>query len=158
MISRQSIFTAVVALGVLLSVSTRPALAADDSDLAKTAGGITVYLGVVPAQVVKGELKPGEQPMHGHVPQNLHEYHIIAALFDAASGARVSDATVTAQVSGLGLAGTKKALEPMQIEGTTTYGMFFDLPGADIYTIRLHVDRPAPARAADLEFKYDHRR
>jgi hypothetical protein len=39
-----------------------------------------------------------------------------------------------------------------------TYGMFFDLPGVDIYTIKLHVERPAPAPAADLEFKYDHRR
>jgi hypothetical protein len=36
--------------------------------------------------------------------------------------------------------------------------MFFDLPGADIYTIKLHVGRPAPARSADVEFKYDHRR
>ena len=157
MIFRQSIVAASAALAILYA-STAPALAADDNDLVSTANGVTVYLGVVPAQVVKGELKPGEQPMHGHLPKNQHEYHVIAALFDAASGARVSDATVTAQVSGLGLAGTKKTLEPMQIEGTTTYGMFFDLPGADLYTIKLHIERPPPARSADLEFKYDHRR
>ena len=158
MVSRQSVIVAIAALGVLLSVCPRLAVAADDTELSKSANGVTVYLGIVPAQVVKSELKPGEQPMHGHVPNNLHEYHVIAALFDAATGARVSDATVTAQVSGLGLSGPKRKLETMQIEGTTTFGTFFDLPGADIYTIKLHVERPAPAPAADLEFKYDHRR
>jgi hypothetical protein len=55
--------------------------------------------------------------MHGHVPKGPHEYHLVAAVFDAATGARVSDAAVTAEVSGLGLSGSKRKLEPMQIAG-----------------------------------------
>src|SRR6516165_3698729 len=77
------------------------------SDQMKAAGGVTVYLGVVPAEIVKGLPATGtsEQPMHGGVPKGPHEYHVVAAVFDVASGARISDAVVTAQISGLGLSG-----------------------------------------------------
>jgi hypothetical protein len=130
-----------------------------NSDQSKTAGGVTVYLGVVPAEIVKG-LPAGsstERPMHGHIPKGPHEYHLVAAVFDAANGARVADAVVTAEVSGLGLSGSKTKLEPMQISGTTTYGGFVDLPGFDLYTLKLTVER-AGAQPAVLQFKYDHRR
>lgn len=139
-------------------ISIRTATAAD-TDQSKTAGGVTVYLGVVPAEIVKGPTAGGntEQPMHGRIPKGPHEYHVVAAVFDAASGARVSDAVVTAEVSGLGLSGSKQKLEPMQIAGTTTYGGFFDLPGFDLYTVRLTVER-AGASPVVLPFKYDHRR
>lgn len=138
--------------------NAQPVLAADEAAFLKSGGGLTVYFGIVPAEIVKGPAThSNEQPMHGHTPRGAHEFHIIAALFDAVTGARVSDANVTAQVSGLGLSGAKETLEAMQIEGTMTYGAFFDLPGADLYTVKLHVDRPAPARSVDLEFKYDHR-
>lgn len=132
---------------------------AADTDQSKTAGGVTVYLGVMPAEVVKG-LPAGsstERPMHGGVPKGPHEYHLVVAVFDAASGARISDATVTAEVSGLGLSGSKQKLEPMQIAGTTTYGGFVDLPGFDLYTVKLAVERSG-ASPAVLQFKYDHRR
>ncbi|MCG2665747.1 hypothetical protein ACFPFP_02235 [Bradyrhizobium sp. GCM10023182] len=140
--------------GCLIGVAT-----AADTDLSKTAGGVTVYLGIVPAEIVKG-LPSGsttERPMHGRPPKGPHEYHVVAAVFDAASGARISDAVVTAEVSGLGLSGAKKKLEPMQISGTTTYGGFFDLPGFDLYTVKLTVERTGASPAA-LQFKYDHRR
>jgi hypothetical protein len=45
----------------------------------------------------------------------------------------------------------------MQISGTTTYGGFFDLPGFDLYKVKLTVQR-GEAVPAVLEFKYDHRR
>jgi hypothetical protein len=64
---------------------------------------------------------------------------------------------VTAKVSGLGLSGSTKKLEPMQIADTTTYGGFFDLPGFDIYAVNLTVER-GTARTAVLQFRYDHRR
>jgi len=144
-----------------VALMSRDAAMAAETDLSKTAGGLTVYLGVVPAEIIKGP------PMHGHISKgphdyhviskSPHEYHIVAAIFDAASGERVSDADVTAEVSGLGLAGGKKKLEPMQIAGTTTYGGFFDLPGADLYTAKLTVERGG-ATPGVFQFKYDHRR
>jgi hypothetical protein len=62
-----------------------------------------------------------------------------------------------AQVSGLGLAGPEKVLDPMTIGGTVTYGAYFDLPGPDLYTIVLTIKRPASAQPITLKFTYDHR-
>ncbi len=157
MVSRRAVTALLGALCVAFLAGG--AARAADTDQSKTAGGVTVYLGVMPAEVVKG-LPAGsstERPMHGGVPKGPHEYHLVVAVFDAASGARISDATVTAEVSGLGLSGSKQKLEPMQIAGTTTYGGFVDLPGFDLYTIKLAVERSG-ASPAVLQFKYDHRR
>ena len=153
MASRRTIAALLGALGVAVSLSSGAVAA--ETDQSKTAGGVTVYLGVVPAEIVRG--LPASGTMHGGIPKGPHEYHFVAAVFDAASGARVSDAVVTAEVAGLGLSGSKEKLEPMQIAGTTTYGGFFDLPGFDLYTVKLTVERSG-ASPAVLQFKYDHRR
>jgi hypothetical protein len=78
-------------------------------------------------------------------------------IFDSATGARVSDATVIAQVSGVGLAGSKRNLEPVEVAGAMTYGNFFDLPSRDIYTVRLEVRRKRSEAPVTFEFTYDHR-
>ena len=109
----------------------------------KTADGLTVYVGVVPAEIVKGPpthvlLSKGPHE-YQIISKSPHEYDIVAAIFDATSGERVSDGVVTAEVSGLGLSGSKTQLEPMQIAGTTAYGGFFDLPGSDLYIVKLTV-------------------
>ena len=150
-------FTGVAsAIGMCLMLWMGVAVAAEDANY-KTAGGMAAYLGVVPAELVKG---PGphsaERPMHGRIPKGQHEYHIVVAIFDARTGARISDATVSAKISGLGLSGAQKVLEPMKIADTVTYGGFFNLT-RDIYTIRLTVQRPG-AQPISLDFRYDHRR
>ena len=121
--------------------------------------GLTVYLGLIPAEVVNGPSPhSAEPPMHGRIPRGPHEYHVVAAIFDAVTGTRVADANVTAQVSGVGLAGSKKKLDPMEIAGTITYGGFFDLPGFDLYTVRLAIERSGAAQPVVLDFKYAHGR
>ena len=72
-----------------------------------------------------------------------------------AGAVRVSDATVTPKVSGLG---SEKTVEAMNIANTTTYGGFFNLAGADLYTIRVSIRRPDPPQPVLVDFKYDHRR
>jgi hypothetical protein len=67
---------------------------------------------------------------------------VVAAIFGNASKARISDASVTTQVSRIGLAGPRKRLEPRQIADTVTYGGFFAFPARDLYTIRLEIVRP----------------
>ncbi|MDF2119252.1 hypothetical protein PY365_27170 [Roseiarcaceae bacterium H3SJ34-1] len=140
--------TAVVAYG--------PARAASGGET-KSAAGLTVYLGVVPAELVKG---PGphsaDRSMHGGSPRGSHEHHIVIAVYDSTTNARIEDATVTAKVSGLGLSGPQKTLEPMKIADTITYGAFFNLT-ADLYTIRVTVQRSS-SQPVVLDFKYDHRR
>ena len=145
---------AAAALMAAILVMWSPVIAAETGE-AKTAGGLTIYLGVVPGEIVKGQHPAGPQ-VHGRVPKGAHEFHVIAAVFDAASNARITDAMVTAKVSGLGLSGPQKTLEPMKIADTITYGAFFNLT-ADLYIIRLTVQRPG-SEPVLLEFKYDHRR
>lgn len=117
-----------------------------------TVGGLTVYLGVMPAEVLQGH-----PVMHGGTPRGAHQYHFVAAIFDAASGARVTDAAVTGKISGLGLSGVEKAFEPMTFGNAITFGGFFDLPGADLYAIRLMIRRPGSPEPLAFDFKYDHR-
>jgi hypothetical protein len=95
--------------------------------------------------------------MHGRVPRGHHQYHLVAAIFESDTGARITDATVTAQVSALGLSGPNKVMEPMTIAGTVTYGAYFELPGADLYTIVLTIKRAAATTPVTVKFTYDHR-
>lgn len=136
-------------------VALGAAMAAPDGET-KSAGGLTVYLGVVPAELVK---QPGphsdERPMHGGSPRGTHEHHVVVAVYDSANNERITNATVTAKVSGLGLSGPQKTLEPMKIADTITYGAFFNLT-ADLYTITVTVQRPG-SQPVVLDFKYDHR-
>jgi len=153
---KELLSAAAVALGVC--IAPLPSVSAAEIEQSATADGLTAHLGLVPAVIVRGSQPHSDRPMHGRVPKGAHEYHLLVAIFDAATGARMSDATVSAQVSGVGLAGASKKLETMQIAGTTTYGGFFDLPGADLYTIKITIERPGSQRAVTMIFRYDHRR
>ena len=134
------------------------ALAQTAEGYTRTAGGLTIYLGVMPAEIIKGL-----PAMHGAVPAGPHEYHVIVAIFEAGSGARVSDATVTAKVSGVGLSGPERTMEPMSIADTITYGGFFSLPAA--ISIRLSwqfadelaIRRSSTQQPVVVALKYDHR-
>jgi hypothetical protein len=149
---------AAITFGYLSLLVIGTAMAANSGEV-KTSGGLTVYLGVVPAEIVKGPPPhSAERPMHSRIPRGPHEYHMVTAIFDAATGTRVSDASVSAQLSGVGLSGERKNLEPMQLSGTITYGAFFSLPGRDLYTIRLAIMRPGARQPVTIDFRYDHRR
>lgn len=151
--------TAVLLAGALVAAALTgaPADAAGDG-LYAGASGVEAFIGVVPAEITKGHEPTGpEGTMHNGVPTGDHQYHLVAAVFDTKTGARIEDAAVTAQVSGLGLAGSEKVLDTMTIAGTVTYGAYFDLPGPDLYAIALTVKRPDTAEPIMLKFTYDHR-
>lgn len=156
--SRMSLKVVAASFALVCASVVSNANAADDQHY-KVTDGLAIYLGVMPAEIAKGH-PPGhpERAMHGGPPKGRHQYHFVAAVFDSASGTRISDAAVTAQISGLGLAGPRWKLEPMEVSGTITYGGFFNLPGRDLYTVRLTVERPGNAKPVVVDFKYDHRR
>lgn len=142
---------------LLIALAGPVPASADEDENYKVVAGLGVYLGVVPAGIVRGhpESHP-EATMHDGVPRGAHEYHIIIAIFDAATGTRIENAKVTATVSGLGHIGENGLeMEPMQIAGTVTYGGFVNLPGNDRYDIRVDITVPdrAPAR---VDFAYQH--
>jgi hypothetical protein len=130
---------------------------AQDTAPYKIAGGLAVYLGIVSAEVIEGHPRGHpEAEMHGSVPSGRHVHHVMVAVFDDASGRRITDAVVTASVAGVGLAGTKQTLEPMTIADALTYGAYFALPGRDRYRIRIEITRPGAAGPVRVEFEYDH--
>lgn len=126
-----------------------------DLGQSKSAQGLTVYLGIVPTEIIRGHPSAHtEATAHGGPPRGQHEYHIMVAVFDTTSGARIENAKIAARVSSLGLAGPRKALEPMPIADTVTYGNYFDLPGRGRYRIDVEIDRPQGR--ARFEFSYSH--
>ena len=66
----------------------------------QTVEGMTIYLGVMPAELVQGHsTMPGDpKALHGGTPPNRSSHHIVVALFDAQTGARITDAQIQAGV------------------------------------------------------------
>lgn len=48
-------------------------------------------------------------------------------------------------------------LEPMAVADAPTFGAFVDLPGADLYVIKLVIQRPGMQQPTIVNFRYDHR-
>lgn len=142
-------------IGTLVAFILEPANAAGDGSYQRAAG-IEVYIGVVPAEITKGhEPTQPKGPMHGGVPEGIYRFHLVAAVFDANTGERITDAAVTAQVVRQGQASPKTTLEPMTIAGTITYGGYIGLAGPGSYTIGLAIKRPGMREGVSLRFPYE---
>src|SRR5574341_26364 len=148
--TRNGLLLAVILGTILLRVATA---AEEHGGLHQTAGGVSVYLGVAPAQTIRGH-EPGhpERLMHGGVPKGKHSYHVMVALFDEASGQRIADAKVRARVAEVGLAGQDKALEPMVIAGSASFGNYFTMAAPGPYQIAVSIRRPGAARPVEVQF------
>ncbi len=120
--------------------------------------GVLAYLGVLPAAIVRGHPRSHpEGAMHGGVPDGRHQYHLVLALFDAASGTRIETAQVSANVMGLGhTGGTRLDLDAMTIADTVSWGTFIELPGRDSYQLSFDVILPGRAKAIVFPFTYTH--
>jgi hypothetical protein len=124
------------------------------AETSQTVDGHTIYLGVVPAEFVKGH-EPGhpEGEMHGGAPYRRGQYHVMIVIFETATGKRVTDARLVARVSEPGLAPMQKNLEPMEISGAMSFGNYFAMGGAGPYSIKLAIELPATKRKLDTEFR-----
>ena len=71
--------------------------------------------------------------------------------------ARIEDASVTADVTGMGgLPVATIELDPMPVAGVVTYGGYVSLPGADEYSIDLRISRPGDPALTVITFPLDH--
>lgn len=123
----------------------------------KIADGMFIYLGVVPAEIVRGHPLQHNQVMHGGVPAFGQDHHVIIALFDNQSADRIIDAAVRAIVEESDHSGRlEKELEPMTVAGTITYGNYFRMPGKDPYLISLEIRRLNSLNAVKVQFVYQH--
>lgn len=134
------------------------AAAAADTDRSRVVHGIAIYLGVLPAEVILGHPRQNtEAEMHGGVPAGQHQQHVVVALFDNATGKRITAARVKANVSEIGLSGVQKKLEPMRIAGTVSYGNYFNMPVTNNpYRIQVRIELPGVADVIEAQFDYRH--
>lgn len=153
MIRRALIRSAGLAMAMIIAIG---GASADDGY--KTSDGLGVYLGIVPAAVVRGHPSShAEGAMHGGAGSGRHQQHLVVAVFDAETGARVENARVSAKIAGLGDIGRQTIeLEPMTIANTVTYGGFAALPGNDRYEITLDIVVPARSRPVSVTFSSEH--
>lgn len=118
--------------------------------------GVLAYLGVLPAAIVRGHPSShSEGTMHGGVPEGRNQYHLVLALFDATTGARIEAARVSVKLMELGHIGnTRLNLEPMLIAGTMTWGAFAELPSRQALELSFDVILPGRAKGIVFPFTY----
>lgn len=115
----------------------------------------TVYLGVVPAEVIRSH--PGEYPkLAAAAPAGPAQYYVTIALFDAGNGKRIDDAAVKARVSTATQGGAEQTLEPVTIANSRTYGNYFAMGGAGPYKITVDIRRPGNPNPLQAQFEYTH--
>lgn len=151
-------------LGAVVAFSALVAGCGDASPLPRntqTVGGMTIDLGVVPAELVKGHSTEPHDPgaLHGGTPADSSSHHIVVALFDAKTGARITDARIHAGVGDRSYNHKPDTwLEPMRINDTLTYGNFFLMQGPGEWRIHLEIFRPGLALPVEADFGYEHAR
>lgn len=145
---------------VSIAALTASAVFAADTATHKVVHGVAIYLGVLPAEMVLGHPRTHtEAEMHGGVPAGQHQHHVVVALFDNATGKRISGAKVSARVHEINLAGAQKKLDPMLIAGTVSYGNYFNMPAtSNPYRIQVRIELPGVAEVIEAQFDYQHAR
>ena len=119
--------------------------------------GIGVYLGVLPAELIRGHPKWYiESTMHGGPPESTHAHHLVVALFDLRTSDRITDADIEVTVGEVGLAGRAKRLEPFTVADALTYGNGFEMKMRTHYAVRLAITRPGRGAPLTTSFEYDH--
>jgi len=119
--------------------------------------GLVIYYGVLPAELVAPQdLDVPGTHMTPSRARGAGAHHLVIALFEEATGKRLSQASVQARVEPLGGAVEAKTLEPMQIAGTVTFGNFFRMDADMPYVIHLRIRRHDGA-SADVEVALPYR-
>lgn len=150
---------AAIAAVLLLSVSqATPAQAGVDKP-AVTVDSTIVYLGVVPAAMTRGSAEPmGDGAMGGAAAKNIHNIHLVVALFDHGTGKRITDAQVSARFVGERGRRWSAVLKPMVVNGATSWGAYSNMGADEKASILVDVDRPFGSGTQNLtaRFEYDH--
>ena len=115
--------------------------------------GMTVHLGVMPTDSLVAH---PELLLKGHPapPSGKDMYHLLFAVFDNATGERITDAKIEATVIPLGLAGrTKSMMPPEALAGMVTYCNFFHLTSGESYVVKVGIRLKGKQVARMVKFK-----
>ncbi len=113
--------------------------------------GVTLYWGLVPGAIA--EDKHALADLHGGPRKDGGQvHHLVVAVFDTASGRRIGDAIVRAQLSESGVVDeAPKYLPQMPVNGQMSYGQWFStVARSGPYRFRVWIK--LPGRPAEIEF------
>ena len=113
---------------------------------------MTLYWGLVPAAIVAKQ--HDIEQLHGGPPKGGGQvHHLVIALFDSATGRRIENAVVRAQLSETGVVDAPaKYVPPMTVDGQMTYGQLFSVVKEGPYQFRVFVK--IPDRAREIEYSF----
>ena len=145
--------TLVLGLAAAASPLVGQVARAEDFARVQLVDGMRAYLGVLPSELLApGVVQPRQ---HDSTSRGRASHHVLIALFDARTGARITDAVVSARIEDVGrTVSNEKRLEPMEIGGSMTFGNFFDMPGRDPYSIHVKIARNG--HVSQITFHYRH--
>ena len=144
----------VLAFAVLAAM---PVGSAETGAYRKLAGPFTVYLTVMPSEVIRGPLPPdipGATPLRPPAARDTH--HVVVSIFDSASGLRVESFKVRARVAALGFSGEKRDLEPISIAGQGAYANGFPMLGRGPFRVDVEFWAHSETRRKELTFYFTH--
>ncbi len=130
-----------------------PAVALSDHiGRSQVVGGMTVFMGLVPVGAIRDN--PNAYPEHElrKLPSGANMYLVTLALFDNATGQRITDAAITASVAPLAFAGSRKPLDPAAVDGKITYCAYFRIRPRDIYAIKADIRLSGSTTTQRAEF------
>lgn len=133
---------------------TKAAAAAPTGQDYRLVDGTAVYFGAIPVDVIRRNPKDYPEKAYGVAPMGPDQYYVTVALFDAASGKRIADATVRARVSTASSAGPEKPLDLVALGDARTYGNYFAMGGAGPFEIAVRIKRPGAADTIEARFEY----
>jgi cytochrome c5 len=135
--------------------TTAAAAPAKPSGNVKIVGGTEIYLGVLPAEVLRSYPKDSaERSMHGGVPSGTGHYHVNVSVLDATTKAPISGARVEIKIDERGLGGETKALMPMATSGVPSYGNYIKLKGKSQYVFTVKVQKPDSPQPVEARFEH----
>lgn len=141
-------------MAIAVLVAAAGAAGGGHLDQHQVVGDIEIFYGMTSAADVRA-LPAAERAMHGGVPSGKGQHHLMVTLFDRKSKQRIADAEVWASVGEIGLATTRKKLEPMA-SGPMSYGNYFRMGAPARYRILLEIRRPGASVPVKTEFEYLH--
>ena len=147
----------VLALALTAAASLPGGGAAGEPGYRKNVGDFSLYLAVMPAEVIRGPTAPDDPAASPYRPPAVRDtHHVTVSIFESRGGRRVTDARVAARVAGLGFSGEKKPLEPTSLAGATVYGGFFPMIGRGPFRVDVEFRVPAAARPQHASFYFTH--
>lgn len=138
-------------LALAASILALPAPAATPNTV--VTDGIEIHFGLMAAEKLRAYPRNfPEARMHGGVPKADGYYHVNVSLFDVAKQGPIANARVEVQVDEPGLGTQTKALEPMVINDTTSYGNYFRIGARKPYWFTVRVQKPGYVGVTEAKF------